>query len=196
MLFCPVNQLIQPFAKIIHRSSHNILQQLNELVDWAKKQQEKTSLNSERIHLIDAVCQSFELLEANASQKNIILENKVTYDIYVKADALMLRSILQNLITNAIKFSLHGGLVTVVAQRIAKLIEVCIVDSGIGMEEAIKENLFVKDNTTSIAGTNNEKGSGLGLILVKDFVTQNGGTLRVESMQGKGTCIFFTVPES
>lgn len=187
---------VQPFARIIHRSSHNILQQLNELVDWAKEQQKKTSLNSERIHLIDAVSQSFELLEANASQKNIILENKVTYDIYVKADALMLRSILQNLITNAIKFSLRGGLVTVVAQRIDKLIEVCIIDSGIGMEEAIKENLFVKDNTTSIAGTNNEKGSGLGLILVKDFVTQNGGTLRVESMYGKGTCIFFTVPES
>ena len=102
----------------------------------------------------------------------------------------------QNLITNAIKFSLRGGLVTVVAQRIAKLIEVCIVDSGIGMEKAIKDNLFMKDNTTSTAGTNNEKGSGLGLILVKDFVTQNGGTLRVESMQGKGTCIFFTVPES
>ncbi len=187
---------IQPFAKIIHRSSLNILQQLNELVDWAKKQQEKTSLNSERIHLIDAVSQSFELLEANASQKNIILENKVTYDIYVKADTLMLRSILQNLLTNAIKFSFHGGLVTVVAQRIDKLIEVCIVDSGIGMEGAIKENIFVKNNTTSIAGTDNEKGSGLGLILVKDFVTQNGGTLRVESMHGKGTCIFFTVPES
>ena len=186
---------IQPLAGIIHRNSHNILQQLNELVDWAKKQREKTSLNSERIHLIEAVSQSFELLEANASQKNIILENKVAEDIYVKADALMLRSVLQNLITNAIKFSLPGGLVIVVAQWTDKLIEVCIVDSGIGMEGAIKENLFVKHNTASIAGTNNEKGSGLGLILVKDFVTQNGGTLRVESEQGKGTCIFFTVPE-
>lgn len=186
---------IQPLAGIIHRNSHNILQQLNELVDWAKKQREKTSLNSERIHLIEAVSQSFELLEANASQKNIILENKVAEDIYVKADALMLRSVLQNLITNAIKFSLPGGLVIVVAQWTDKLIEVCIVDSGIGMEGATKENLFVKHNTASIAGTNNEKGSGLGLILVKDFVTQNGGTLRVESEQGKGTCIFFTVPE-
>lgn len=123
------------------------------------------------------------------------MENKVAEDIYVKADALMLRSVLQNLITNAIKFSLPGGLVIVVAQWTDKLIEVCIVDSGIGMEGATKENLFVKHNTASIAGTNNEKGSGLGLILVKDFVTQNGGTLRVESEQGKGTCIFFTVPE-
>jgi signal transduction histidine kinase len=172
---------IQPFAKIIHRTSHNILQQLNELVDWAKMQQEKTTLNPERLHLVGTVDQSFELLKANATQKNIVLENKVPFDIYIKADALMLRSILQNLVTNAIKFSLQGGLVTVVAQRIDKMVEVCIIDSGIGMEANISENLFMKNNTAPVSGTNNEKGSGLGLILVKDFVTQNGGTLRVES---------------
>jgi signal transduction histidine kinase len=63
------------------------------------------------------------------------------------------------------------------------------------MEANISENLFMKSTTATVAGTNNEKGSGLGLILVKDFVTQNGGTLRVESEIGKGTCIFFTIPE-
>ena len=186
---------IQEFAKIIHRSSNNILKQLNELVDWAKTQKEKTTLNPEKLHLVGAVDQSFELLKANASQKNIILENKVRFDIYLKADALMLHSILQNLVTNAIKFSLQGGLVTVVARRIDKMVEVCIIDSGIGMEANISENLFMKSNTATVIGTNNEKGSGLGLIFVKDFVTQNGGTLRVESEIGKGTCIFFTIPE-
>lgn len=186
---------IELFAKIIHRSSHNILQQLNELVDWAKMQQEKTTLNSERLHLVGAIDQSFELLKANATQKNIVLENKVSFDIYLKADSLMLHSILQNLVTNAIKFSSRGGLVTVVARRIDKMVEVCIIDSGIGMEANISENLFMKSNTATVSGTNNEKGSGLGLIFVKDFVTQNGGTLRVESEIGKGTCIFFTIPE-
>ena len=73
---------IQPFAKIIHRTSHNILQQLNELVDWAKMQKEKTSLNPEKLQLVLAVDQSFELLKTNASQKSIILENKVPFDIY------------------------------------------------------------------------------------------------------------------
>ena len=186
---------IQPFIKIIHRTSHNILQQLNELVDWAKMQQEKTTLNPEKIHLVSAVDQSFELLKSNATQKNIFFENKVPLDIYVKADALMLRSILQNLVTNSIKYSLQGGLVMVTAQSIDKLAEICVFDSGIGMEAITRENLFTKTKSASVSGTNNEKGSGLGLILVKDFVVQHGGTLRVESEIEKGTCIFFTIPE-
>lgn len=186
---------IQPFIQIIHRNSHNILKQLNELVDWAKMHQEKTNLNPEKIHLASAVDQSFELLKSNATQKNIFFENKVPLDIYVKADALMLRSIIQNLVTNSIKYSLQGGLVMITAQHLDTLAEICVIDSGIGMEENTKENLFTKNNSASVSGTNNEKGSGLGLILVKDFVAQNGGTLRVDSEIEKGTCIFFTIPK-
>ena len=186
---------IQPFVKIIHRTSHNILQQLNELIDWAKMQQGKTTLNPEKLHLVRSVDQSFELLKTNATQKNIVLENKIPFDIYVKADSLMLRSILQNLVTNAIKYSPQCGLVSVIAQRINQMVEICIIDSGIGMEADVREKLFTKSNSASVSGTNNEKGSGLGLILVKDFVTQHGGTIRIESEMGKGTCIIFTVSE-
>ena len=158
-------------------------------------QREKTTLNTEKLHLVSAVDQSLELLKANALQKNIVLENKVPFDIYVNADTLMLRSILQNLVTNAIKYTPQGGLITITAQRIDKMVELCITDSGIGMEADIRENLFTNFNSSSVSGTNNEKGSGLGLILVKDFVTRHGGTIRVESEMGKGTCIIFTVPE-
>jgi signal transduction histidine kinase len=185
---------IQPYVKIIHRSSLNILQQLNELVNWAKSQQEKVSLHLEKINLFSAVNQSFELLKINATQKNIILENKVPSDMYIIADALMLRSILQNLVTNSIKYSLQGGLVKVTGQQIDSLAEVCIVDSGIGMDDDTRENLFTRSNGTSVSGTNNEMGSGLGLLLVKDFVSQLGGKLRVESEVRKGTCIYFTLP--
>ncbi|MEI9954821.1 MAG: ATP-binding protein [Ferruginibacter sp.] len=72
--------------------------------------------------------------------------------------------------------------------------EVCIIDSGIGMDDHKKENLFTRSNSASVAGTNNEMGSGLGLLLVKDFVTQQGGSIRVESEVKKGTRISFTVP--
>ncbi len=106
----------------------------------------------------------------------------------------MLRSILQNLVTNSIKYSLQGGLVKVTAQQIDSLAEVCIVDSGMGMDDDTRENLFTRSNGTSVSGTNNEMGSGLGLLLVKDFVSQLGGKLRVESELKKGTCIYFTVP--
>jgi len=186
---------IQPLVKIIHRTSHKILQQLNELVDWAKMQREKPTFNSEKLYLVRVVDQSLELLKANALQKNIVLENKVPFDIYVNADTLMLRSILQNLVTNAIKYTPLNGLITVTAKRIDKMVELCVIDSGTGMEAGIRENLFTNSNSASVSGTNNEKGSGLGLVLVKDFVTQHGGTIRVESEMGKGTCIIFTVPE-
>ena len=192
----PVFDGIRPYAKVIHRTSHKILQQLNELVDWAQMQREKTTLNTEKLHLVSAVDQSLELLKANALQKDIVLENKVPFDIYVNADPLMLRSILQNLVTNAIKYTPQSGLITVTAQLIdKKMVEVCVTDSGIGMEVHISENLFTKSNFAPVPGTNNEMGSGLGLIIVKDFVTQHGGTLRVESEIKKGTCIFFTVPQ-
>ncbi len=184
---------IQPYIKIIHRSSLNILRQLNELVNWAKSKQEKADLRLEKINLITAVNQSFELLKANIAQKNIVLDNKVSPDIYVHADALMLRSILQNLVTNSIKYSFHGGLVEVSAQRIDQQVEVSVVDSGMGMDEDTRENLFIRSNSASVSGTNNEAGSGLGLILVRDFVSLHGGTLRVESEIKKGTCIYFTV---
>jgi|SRR5450432_511131 len=185
---------IQPFVKIIHRSSQNILQQLNELVHWAKTQQEKATLNLEKINLVSAVNQSFELLKANTTLKNIVLDNKVPSDLCVNADSLMLRSILQNLVTNSIKYSLQGGLVIVTAKRINMLAEICIMDSGIGMDDITRENLFNKSNPDSLSGTNNEIGSGLGLILVKDFVSQHGGSLRVESEIKRGTHIYFTVP--
>jgi|JI6StandDraft_1071083.scaffolds.fasta_scaffold19172_2 signal transduction histidine kinase len=188
------NSKVGPLAKIIHRTSHKILDQLNELVEWAQMQRQKTTFNSKKLHLAQGVDQSLDLLKANALQKNIVLENGIPNDLYVNADTLMLRSILQNLVTNAIKYTPQGGLVKVTAKRIDKMVELCITDSGIGMEAEIMENLFLNSNSASVSGTNNEKGSGLGLILVKDFVTQHGGTIRAESEIGKGTTIIFSVP--
>ena len=190
----PIFDPIQPYVKIIHRSSINILDQLNELVIWAKTQQDKAALNLEKINLFSAVNQSFELLKANANQKNIDLKNKIPSDLFVQTDALLLRSILQNLVTNSIKYSMQGGLIIVTAQCADKGIEVGIIDSGIGMDDKTRQNLFIKSNLASAAGTNNEMGSGLGLILVKDFVSQLGGTIRVESEIKKGTRIYFTLP--
>jgi len=185
---------IQPFVKIIERSSHNILRQLNELVNWAKSQQEKATINLEKIYLVSAIRQSFDLLRTNAQQKNILLENRVSNDICIKADALMLRSVLQNLVTNAIKYSWQGGKIMITAKHQGSLTEVCIMDSGSGMNEDTRQNLFSKSNSASLSGTNNEAGTGLGLILVKDFVSQHGGSIRVESEMEKGTCIYFTIP--
>lgn len=184
---------LKQLSEIINRTSNKILNQLNELVDWAKKQREKTTFNPEKIHLLKGMDESIELLRTNAAQKKIVLENNIPENIYVNADSLMLRSIVQNVVTNAIKYTPHGGCVTLTAQPQDTMVEVCVKDSGIGMTEEIKERLFKQSGPTS-SGTNKEQGSGLGLLLVRDFVTQHGGTIAVESEIGSGTIFKFTIP--
>ncbi|MDB5017656.1 MAG: hypothetical protein JWQ84_2488 [Mucilaginibacter sp.] len=185
---------IKLFSEIINRTSNKILDQLNELVEWAKNQRENTNFKPEKLHLVKGINESLDLLKANAIQKEIRLENDIEEDIYVKADSLMFRSILQNLVTNAIKFTPHGGgKVLVTARPIDSMVEICIQDYGIGMTSQTKNMLF--GNLAPVLGTNKEKGTGLGLLLVKDFVTQHGGTIQVESELGKGTCFRFTMPK-
>ena len=187
---------IKMFAGIIHRTSNKILNQLNELVEWAKQQREKTNFNPTRLQLLQGITESLDLLKANAMQKEIVLENHISDDIYVHADSLMLRSILQNIVTNAIKFTPHaGGSVVLTATQLENMVEVCIQDFGIGMSQQTKDTLFGNSSSASSLGTNKEQGTGLGLLLVKDFVTQHGGTVKVESEEGKGTCFKFTMPQ-
>lgn len=179
---------------LIRRTSKKILQQLNELVDWAKEQHEKTNFKPERIPLLKRMEESLELLKVSAVQKNILLENQVPSDIYVHADALMLRSILQNLVTNAIKYTLHGGCIRIMAQPLNNMIEICVADNGVGMSIEMQENILAEAYAPSTNGTDNEAGTGLGLLLVKDFVAHHGGSLYVESTIGVGTTFKFTVP--
>ncbi|MEO7802855.1 MAG: PAS domain-containing sensor histidine kinase [Ginsengibacter sp.] len=186
---------IRPLVRIIDTTSHRILQQLNDLLAWAQGQQHKTILNPAKLNLAYKVDRSLELLIEIAAQKKIVLENKVPIDIYINADKIMLGSIIQNLVTNAIKFTPQNGLITVTANIINHMVEISVTDSGIGMEEVTRKNLFTNQKLTSVPGTNNEKGTGLGLVLVKDFVNQNGGTIRVESKSETGTNFIFTMPK-
>lgn len=185
---------VKQLSNIIHRTSRKLLEQLNEVVDWAKKQNERTNFNPEKILLAQGIEESLELLKPNAYQKEIELENKIPADIFVNADSLMLRSIVQNLVTNAIKYTPEGGKVSINARPEMNMICVFIEDSGVGMSDEMKQRLFTKVSHLSQSGTNNEVGSGLGLLLVNDFVAQHGGTIDVESAIGKGTTFKFTIP--
>ena len=189
-------QEIKKFSGIIHRTSNNILKQLNELVDWAKTQREKLNFNPQKLCLKNEINESLEFLRANANQKSIELKNEVDESIQILADHLMLRSILQNLVTNAIKFTPENGKeVKLLAEISGDWVEICIQDQGIGMSDETKELLFNNLNAPSIPGTNQEKGTGLGMLLVKDFVTQHNGEITVTSELNKGTCFKFTIPK-
>lgn len=185
---------VKQLSQIIHRTSNKLLNQLNEVIEWAKKQNQKTSFNPKKMRLADGIEESLELLKANAQQKDIKLQNNTPPNIDVMADSLMLRSIVQNLVTNAIKYTPQGGSVLITAKTEQQMAYIFVEDSGIGMTNEVKERLFSNPDQKSRSGTNNEQGSGLGLLLVNDFVTQHGGNINVESMVGMGTTIRFTIP--
>jgi len=186
---------IKMFSGIINRTSNKILSQLNELVEWAKNQREKTSFQPVKLHLAHSINESLDLLRETSNQKEIKLENEVADHIYIMADTLMFRSVLQNLVTNAIKYTPHGGgAIKVSACVSVGMVEICISDNGIGMSESTKAMLFGSTGRISILGTNMEKGSGLGLLLVKDFIAAHGGTINVDTEMDKGTCFRFTLP--
>ena len=186
---------ISVFAGIIHRTSNKILEQLNELVDWAQKQREKTNFNPEKLQVLRAINESLELLRASAIQKSIRFENVIAKDIYINADPLMLRSIIQNIVTNAIKFTPQGGgVIQVTASAKETMVEICVQDFGVGMTNETRDILMSHSESRSALGTELEKGTGLGLLLVKDFVAQHKGTIHIESELGKGTCFKFTMP--
>jgi signal transduction histidine kinase len=185
---------IKMLAGIIHRTSNKILDQLNELVDWAKMQREKINFNPGKLQLYSGINESLELLKANAIQKSIKLENEIPHNIYVNADSLMLRSILQNIVTNAIKFTPQsGGSVKVTAQTMDSMVEICVQDSGIGMSKETQD-MILGNSSLSSPGTDSEQGTGLGISLIKDFVSQHGGSIMIDSEPGKGTCFKFTIP--
>ncbi len=186
---------IKALSAIIYRTSKKILNQLNELVDWAKQQREKTNFNPRRLHLLKGVNESLDLLRNNAVQKRIKFERDIDESLYVNVDALMFRSIIQNLVSNAIKFTPYQGkAVRVYARAVENMVEISIQDFGVGMSQKTSETLFDNGKADSREGTEQEKGSGLGLLLVKDFVSQHNGIIRVESEPGNGTCFYFTMP--
>lgn len=185
---------IKQLSQIVHRTSNKLVTQLNQVIEWAKKQSKKANFSPEKIHLIMGIEESLDLLKPNAAQKKIKLQNKIPKDIFVRADSLMLRSIVQNLVTNAIKYTPQGGSVTINAQTDEHMTCIFVEDSGVGMTDETRERLFHDHNGTSLLGTNNEIGSGLGLLLVNDFVVQHGGTIDVESAVGRGTTFKFTIP--
>ncbi|TSD62886.1 hybrid sensor histidine kinase/response regulator [Inquilinus sp. KBS0705] len=185
---------VKQLSQIIHRTSNKLLNQLNEVIDWAKKQTQRSSFNPQRIKLTSGIEDSLELLRPNAQQKKINLQNCVPEEIEVMADALMLRSIVQNLATNAIKYTPENGSVIIDAKIDKQMACIYIEDSGIGMSADVRDRLFVDASHTSTLGTNNEQGSGLGLLMVHDFVNQHGGKIQINSEIGKGTSICFTIP--
>ncbi|MDX9848532.1 MAG: hybrid sensor histidine kinase/response regulator [Tenuifilaceae bacterium] len=189
-------ELISEIVTHLFNTAENTNELLLTLLDWASVQRGVMPYNPEPIQLKKMVDNCFEPLAGNARGKGISFVNLTSEDTMVLADQNMLSTIIRNLISNAIKFTEQGGLISVSSEFVKDFINICISDTGVGMDPKTVKNLFFINKVRSSPGTQGELGTGLGLTLCKDFIELHNGKVWVESELGKGTRIWFSLPYS
>ncbi len=170
-----------------------MLELLENLLHWSRTQRGKMQFSPKEINLSDVINKIFNLLSMNAEKKEINLINEVDQKETIFADYDMLTAILRNLISNAIKFSFTNSFVRINSQRSEEYIEISIMDNGVGISPENIKKLFRIDIHHSTSGTSEEQGSGLGLILCREFVEKHNGKIWVESEINKGSTFKFTI---
>jgi signal transduction histidine kinase/ligand-binding sensor domain-containing protein len=182
-------------VQLIADSSKTLYQLLENLLHWSRSQRGTLEFNPEKIDLTDFLNNITELFKGSAEAKNIRLFVTLPDRAHaVKADRQMLGTILRNLVTNAIKYTRRGGIVQIITEVIPGFVIIKVADNGVGMTKADKERLFKIDSHNATPGTENEKGTGLGLVLAGEFIHRNGGEIGVESVLEKGSTFHFTLP--
>jgi PAS domain S-box-containing protein len=186
---------IKDYNNEIYNSLKNEYTLLENLLNWSRLETGQMKLNPEKINLYDNTENVINLLSGNAKLKDIVLINETDKDIFVSADSNMLHSVLQNLISNSIKFTNKDGLIKIYSKKGASgFIQITVSDNGVGMTNDQIKNLFGLA-AASTKGTNDEIGTGLGLMICKEMIERQGGTISVKSEVGKGTAISFTLPK-
>ena len=188
------NDEIKAIIENIYNVSIRTFNFLNELLEWARTQQNMVSFNPENIDLIQILNECIAITSNASNAKNIELEYEIPSDLSVFADINMLKTILRNLLSNAIKFTHKYGHIKVFACKKLSFIEITVSDNGIGMDSDTMQSLFKIGKTTSVNGTEGERGTGFGLLLCKEFVEKHAGRIWVESELGKGSNFKFTIP--
>jgi PAS domain S-box-containing protein len=170
--------------------SHNLLQNL---LQWSRSQTGRIEFNPHDVDLLKLVSGIMELLKATAEKKEINMTYNISPGLFVVADEDMLNTIIRNLLTNSLKFTRKGGLVSVEAELNGNYVNISVKDTGVGMCDKVRQNLFRMDVSQSTFGTDNEAGTGLGLLLCKEFIEKHGGKITVQSELDKGSIFKFNL---
>ncbi len=178
----------------LHDLSKSHLKLLDNLLQWARVQTGRMEANPEKFNLVRIIDQVVGFYTVTAFEKQVNLASSAEGEIMVFADKNMIRTVLRNLVSNALKYTAMEGAVVLGAKRLPDRIEVMVKDNGLGMAPEMVAKLFKLDQTFSTAGTADEQGTGLGLILCKEFIEKNRGTISVESVHGHGSTFRFTLP--
>lgn len=185
---------IEKYAEVIHHSSQKALNLLTNLLAWASVQTGRIQFQPEFFDLNRVLNEVFELIADQASQKSVSVISELTDSLQVFADKKMMATILRNLVSNGVKFTQEGGMVLVDARIESHQLLVSVRDTGIGIPKENINKLFRIDENLSTAGTKKEKGTGLGLLLCKEFLEMHGGEIKVESVPDKGSVFSFWLP--
>ena len=165
------------------KNTHNIL---DNILEWATKRQDQDK-TLEKFNMHHVVEEMITLFSVQLDTKSISLINKVESDTWIDADKNMIQLVLRNLISNAIKFTDEGGKISIMLESTDSIFNIHVQDTGIGISQEDQNKLFNDQNHHTTRGTNNEKGTGLGLLLCKEFVEKNGGAIELTSQKGKGS---------
>ena len=185
---------VKEMLELLHTATVDELNMLDYLVEWARIKYASEVFSPKKIELVEYVQKVFETLNDSASLNTINLHHEIEENTKVFADGKMLLSVIQNIVANAIKHSLPGGEIKVSAKIAEDKIIVRIKDTGIGMSKEIQEQLFTPQVSLLAKTRLENKGAGIGLLLVKGFLEKNGGEIWVESMEGEGSSFYFTLP--
>lgn len=185
---------LQEYAGIINSSSQKTMNLLMNLIQWSQSQSGHMHFTPEYFNLAEIITEITDLFSNILFQKSISFTREVPAEVTVFADRAMTGTIVRNLVSNAIKFTSDGGSIHLAVQEGPEGVNFTVRDSGKGMEKSVLEKLFHIDCNYSSPDTQGNKGTGLGLMLCKEFTDRHGGTIGVESEPGKGSVFYFTIP--
>jgi signal transduction histidine kinase len=185
---------IQMLAKDLDKSLKNLFVLLENLLEWSRSQTGNIEFKPEEFDVSILLKENEELLKTQAQNKKINLVNDAVAELKITSHRHSINTVVRNFLSNAIKFTPEGGTITLKAEKQEKGTKISIFDTGVGMSEKVIQKLFRIDSKHSTIGTADEKGTGLGLILCKEFIEKNGGQIGVESEVGKGSVFYFVLP--
>ncbi|MBU8891255.1 MAG: hypothetical protein KOO66_00640 [Bacteroidales bacterium] len=182
------------FIDVMNQASKQLYNLLENLLQWSRSQTDSISFNPQIVSVKSMIENTIDTLMINIENKEIKVNIKAEEKTMVYADENMITTVIRNLLSNAIKFSHPGEPISIRCNQKDNFVEISIIDNGVGINKTDQEKLFKIDQQVTTQGTSEEKGSGLGLILCKEFIAKNNGKIWVESELNKGSAFIFSLP--
>lgn len=185
---------LREYCEIIRNSSQKAMNLLQNLMQWSQSQTGHMAFNPRNFDLSELIDEVIQLYENVAAQKSIQITKETPDTLTIVADKAMIGTVIRNLLSNAVKFSHKGGHIHIIACSIHNSATITVSDKGVGMPQVILEKIFHISSSHSLPDTNGEKGTGMGLLLCKEFIDKHNGTISVKSEQGKGSQFTVEIP--